>query len=72
MSRNACVRLFLCHIVCWMKIEEVKPGRPRFFSVGELKAKSPGFKPLYMHGGGVPARGACGFSATSNGVLDLF
>lgn len=38
---------------------------------GELKAKWPGFKPLYMPGGGVPARGACGFSATSNGVLDL-
>lgn len=58
-----------------MKIGEVKPVRPRFFfslvADGELNAKWPGFKPVYVHGAGVPARGACGFSGTSNGVLDL-
>lgn len=42
----------------------MKIGAMFLFSLvadGELKAKWPGFKPVYMHGADVPARGACGF-----------
>lgn len=38
---------------------------------GKFKTNWPGFKPVYVNGAGIPERGACGFSGTTNGVLDL-